>query len=226
MCHQLIRRTVGNCRPIPLLSTLAKVQERIVFCGLYKFLSENILLTTTNSWFKERDSTIYQLINIVDKIYKALEGGKDVNMVFLDISKAFDKGLHHQLRANGICGNLLTWLEDYLTNRKIRVVINGQAAQWALTNAGVPEGSILGPLLFLIFINDIGDNIESDINLFSDETSLMKIIELYEMVDRDLQVLADLANQWLVTFNAAKTIPTYHQKERKYCSSSPLPKWY
>jgi hypothetical protein len=95
------RSMVSNYRPISLLSTLAKVQERIVYIKLYDFLTANNLLTAKNSGFKERDSAICQLINIVDKIYKAIEDDKDVCMVFLDVSKAFDrvwhKGLLHKL---------------------------------------------------------------------------------------------------------------------------------
>ena len=115
-----------------------------------------------------------------------------------------------KLRSNGIDGNLLRWLEDYLTNREIRVVINGQSAPWAETNAGVPQGSILGPLLFLVFINDAVDSIESDINLFADDTSLMNIIDQindsYAILNNDLQKLSDWANQWLVRYNATKTV--------------------
>ena len=88
------------------------------------------------------------------------------------LSKAFDKvwhkGLLHKLKSNAIEGNLLKWLEDYLYDRRIRVVINGQCAPWATTNAGAPQGSILGPLLFLVFIKDVVNDIDSDINLFAD----------------------------------------------------------
>jgi hypothetical protein len=223
------RSIVGNYRPISLLSTLAKVQERIVYRRLYRFLSDNNLLTPKNSGFKERDSAMYQLINIVDKIYRALEDGKDISMVFLDVSKAFDKvwhlGLLYKLKTNGIDGKLLEWLEDYLSNRMIRVVINGQSAPWAETNAGVPQGSILGPLLFLVFINDLVSNIESDINLFADDTSLMNIIEQiqdsYATVNRDLQKLSDWADQWLVTYNAAKSV-SLHISRRDYDAAHPI----
>jgi hypothetical protein len=135
-------------------------------------------------------------------------------MVFLDICKAFNKvwhrGLLHKLKCNGIDGTLLLWLEDYLKDREIRVVINGQCASWASTNAGVPQGSILGPLLFLVFINDVVDYIVSDINLFADDTSLMNVIEQlqasYVTTNEDLIKLAAWAKQWLVTYNAAKTV--------------------
>jgi hypothetical protein len=208
------RSIVSNYRPISLLSTLSKVQERIVYKSMYRFLSQNGLLTAKNSGFKERDSAICQLINIVDKIYKAIEDDKDVCMVFLDVPKAFDrvwhKGLLHKLKNNGIDGKLLEWLESYLSDREIRVVINGQTAPWAKTNAGVPQGSILGPLLFLVFINDVVDNIESDINLFADDTSLMKTVEqivtAYDAIDRDLRTLSVWSDQWMVKYNATKTV--------------------
>jgi hypothetical protein len=217
------RSIIGNYRPISLLSIPAKVQERVVFRRLYSYLTDCDLLTPKNSGFKERDSAILQLINIVDKIYQALEAGKDVNMVFLDVSKAFDrvwhKGLVHKLKANGIGGHLLLWLEDYLTGREIRVVINGQDAPWAKTNAGVPQGSILGPLLFLVYINDIVADIESDINLFADDTSLLNVIDqlqtTFDTLNLDLQTLSDWACQWLVTFNATKTVSLHITKKRE-----------
>jgi hypothetical protein len=110
----------------------------------------------------------------------------------------------------GIEGRLFDWLCDYLTDRKIRVVINGQNSEWLSTTAGVPQGSILGPLLFLIFVNDITENIESDIHLFADDTSLMEIldnhIESYARLNRDLVRLSLWAEKWLITFNAAKTV--------------------
>jgi hypothetical protein len=98
------------------------------------------------------------------------------------------------------------------------VVINGQAAPWAKTNAGVPQGSILGPLLFLVFINDVVDDIESDINLFADDTSLMKtidqVIAAYATIDRDLRTLSLWADQWLVTYNATKTVSLHISTKR------------
>jgi hypothetical protein len=222
------RSLVDNYRPISLLSTLAKVQERIVYKRLYKHLMSNGLLTSKNSGFKERDSAMCQLIKIVDSIYKALEDGKDINLVFLDVSKAFDKvwhkGLIHKLKSNGISGMLLAWIEDYLSNREIRVVINGQNAAWVQTNAGVPQGSVLGPLLFLVYINDVVDGIETDINLFADDTSLINIIDQladsYAKTNRDLIKLASWADKWLVTYNASKTVSLHISRKH---DAIPLP---
>ena len=104
----------------------------------------------------------------------------DVRAVFLDISKAFDKvwheGLLYKLKQNGISGNLLETLTDFLKDRKQRVVLNGQNFSWANVEAGVPQGSILGLLLFLIYINDLPDNLSINVKLFADDTSLLSVV--------------------------------------------------
>jgi hypothetical protein len=208
------RSIISNYRPIALLSCVGKVQERVVYSRIYNYLKVNDLLTWRNSGFKALDSAMNQLVFITDKIYKALESGNEVCLVFLDVSKAFDRvwhaGLLHKIKRMGITGSLFDWLADYLSDRKIRAAINGQSGEWQLTNAGVPQGSILGPLLFLIFINDITENIESDIHLFADDTSLMDIIDeyqtSYDKLNRDLERLSNWASKWLVTFNATKTV--------------------
>ena len=96
----------------------------------------------------------------------------ETRAIFLDISKAFDKvwheGLIFKLRRNGISGNLLAFFQNYLSNRHQRVVLNGQESKWMGLGAGVPQGSVLGPLLFLVYINDLTDNILSDMRLFAD----------------------------------------------------------
>ena len=112
---------------------------------------------------------------------KALDEGKEVRTVFCDISKVFDRVWHEdllfKLRKAGINGELLDWLSNYLTNRKQRVVIPGDVSKWAFIKAGVPQGSILGPLLFLSYINDIVVDIRANIRLFADDTSLYMIVD-------------------------------------------------
>ena len=106
---------------------------------------------------------------------------KEVRVVFCDISKAFDRvchaGLIHKIKAAGISGNLLKWFVSYHENRKQRVVLSGAQSNWNFIQAGVPQGSILGPLLFLLYINDIVSEIGSSIRIFADDTSLFIIVE-------------------------------------------------
>lgn len=202
-----------NYRPISLLSCISKVMERVVFNEIYNYCVINRLFNERNSGFKHGDSTVYQLTNIVHRLYKNMDDECETCMVFLDVSKAFDKvyhkGLLFKLRQIGISGCLLLWLESYISNRRQRVVVDGIHSPWTSTNAGVPQGSILGPLLFLIFINDISDNILSDVFIFADDTSLMRKIEDikldFNIINRDLHTLSEWADQWRVTFNASKT---------------------
>jgi hypothetical protein len=208
------RQTKSNYRPISLLSNISKVQERIVHNRLYEHCRTNNLLTERNSGFKPFDSTINRLIHLTHQIYDGLDKKRDILIVFLDISKAFDRvwhlGLLHKLREFGISGSLYDWLESYLTGRNQKVTIGGQESSTKTTNAGVPQGSILGPLLFLIFINDIVQVVENPIFLFADDASLMKIFqninEATLSVNRDLQHLTTWAYTWRITFNPIKTV--------------------
>ena len=139
------------------------------------------ILITLQSGFISGDSTVNQLVDIYNSFCEALDEGKEVRAIFCDISKAFDrvwhKGLLYKLQTVGITGHLLQWFTDYLNNRKQRVVLPGVFSHWTDLKAGVPQGSILGPLLFLIYINDIVRNINSSIRLFADDTSLYIIVE-------------------------------------------------
>ena len=136
-----------------------------------------------------------------------------MRVVFCDISKSFDRvwheGLLLKLEAAGISANLLLWFRSYLTNRKQRVVLPGAESEWTYIRAGVPEGSILGPLLFLLFINDIVKDIGSNIRLFADDTSLFISVEnpdtAAELLNLDLDKILKWAKRWLVLFNPVKT---------------------
>ena len=170
------RQNKKNYRPVSLLSTVGKTLERIIFNKMYSYCESNGHLTWRNSGYRKRDSTINQLTYIVNNIYKSLDNNEDNCLVFLDQSRAFDRifhdGLKLKLSGIGINGALYNLLSSYLDNRRIRVVLNGQKSRWFKITAGVPQGSILGPLLFLIYIADIVEHLESEIYLYADDAVL------------------------------------------------------
>ncbi len=203
----------SNYRPISLLNTISKVLERAVFKYLYNHFKDNNILTPLQSGFVPGDSTVNQLTFLYNTFCRALDDGKEVRVVFCDISKAFDRvwhtGLLLKLKAAGVINNIHDWFTSYLSNRKQRVVLPGVTSDWNQIKAGVPQGSILGPLLFLLYINDIVNDINSSIRLFADDTSLYLIVDTPETASRtinaDLDTITNWSNKWLVLFNPKKT---------------------
>ena len=204
---------VSNYRPISLLNSEDKVLERLVFKYFYNHLRDNNLLSSLQSGFLPGDSTANQLSFLYNMFCQALDSGKEVRAVFCDISKAFDRvwhaGLLAKLQAAGVTGKVHAWFADYLSDRKQRVVLPGADSDWIYIRAGVPQGSILGPLLFLLYINDIVNDIGSNIRLFADDTSLFIIVDdpviAAGCINADLGKISAWASTWLVTINPSKT---------------------
>lgn len=203
----------NNYRPISLLSCIGKVMERCVHGHIFKFLIENSLLTVSQSGFIPKDSTTFQLLTIYDDFCKALNDKITTQAIFFDISKAFDRvwhqGLIRKCYAIGIRGTLLDWLRNYLTDRYQAVVIKGEKSSYKLVQAGVPQGSVLGPLLFLIYINDIVKGIDSIIKLFADDTSIYLSLDDVQMrteiLNSDMKKITDWSTKWKVDFHPGKT---------------------
>ena len=162
------------------------------------------------SGFRPGDSTINQVLSITHEIYASFEQFDETRATFLDLSKASDKtwheGLLFKLKNLGITGSLHDLLKNYLSDRSQRVVLNGQESDWTHISAGVPQGSVLGPLLFLVYINDLTENISSNIKLFADDASLFTRINnnvnaSHERLMRDLEKITAWAYQWKMKFN-------------------------
>eukprot|EP00916_Digyalum_oweni_P006721 GHVL01011503.1.p1 GENE.GHVL01011503.1~~GHVL01011503.1.p1 ORF type:complete len:354 (+),score=16.94 GHVL01011503.1:1058-2119(+) len=187
--------------------------ERCVHSHVYTFLQRNDILTPAQSGFIPGDSTSCQLASIYDEFCLNYDMGITTQAVFCDVSKAFEKvwhkGLLYKLELVGIRGQLLKWFHDYLTNRHQAVVIKGAKSALKCIPAGVPQGSVLGPLLFLIYINDIVNDTESVIKLFADDTSMSMSLEdptrRAQILNADLYKINTWAKQWKVKFNEAKT---------------------
>ena len=207
------KEVCNNYRPISLLSCVGKAFEKCVQQNTFQYLNSNNLITPHQSGFIPGDSTVYHLLNLYHDLCSSLDGNNTVQAIFFDISKAFDRvwhrGLIHKLEAIGIRGSLLNWYIDYLKDRKQAVVIKGEQSDYGEITAGVPQGSVLGPLLFLIYINDIILEIESTIKLFADDTSMYSFIKDLEIqsstLNSDLSKINEWANKWKVSFNQTKT---------------------
>ena len=171
--------------------------------------SSHKLISKNQSGFRPDDSCINQLLSINHEIYQSFDDNVEVRAVFLYISKAFDKvwhkGLIFKLKENGISDKILNIITDFLSFRKQRVVLNGQASPWVSIEAGVPQGSILGPLLFLIYINDLSDDLSTTAKLFADDTSLFSIVQNVNTsashLNNDLSKISNWAFQWKMSFN-------------------------
>ena len=191
--------------------------EKIIFDRLYNFLLQEELLNPNQSGFRPSDSCVNQLIAITHEIFEAFHYNPSlgVRSVFLDISKAFDKvwykGLLYKLKSMGISGELYNLLENYLSDRFQRVLLNGQTSSWRPVLAGVPQGSILGPLLFLIYINDLPNELKSNAKLFADNTSLFTIVkdetESANILSNDLSEISKWAYDWKMLFNPNPSKP-------------------
>ena len=183
------------------------------------------MLTKNQSGFRPDDSTINQLIFLVNEIQKAFDDPKclEVRAIFLDISKAFDKvwhdGLIFKLKQNGVKGKLIKLFESYLHNRTQRVVLNGSHSKFSSIESGVPQGSVLGPLLYLIYINDLEKDILSNIKFFADDTMLYSIVNdrshTANDLNHDLNLIQRWAHQWKMEFNPD---PTKQAKEVLFSS--------
>ena len=168
---------VSNYRPISILSCINKIYEKLICKRLYKFLSKKKCLYDYQFGFRENHSTLQALIETVDNIKLDIDNNKLVCGIFADLSKAFDTVDHSILikkidyyGIRGVAKNLIT---SYLTNRKQYVQVNGSKSKYLPITCGVPQGSVLGPLLFLLFINDIVHSCpEAKLVMFADNTSV------------------------------------------------------
>ena len=205
------KQLVNNYRPISLLPIFGRIFEKIIFNRIYNFLSEENLLNHNQSGFRPSDSCVNKLLSITHEIVEAFDCNPtlEVRSVFLDISKAFDKvwheGLLYKLKSMGISGELHKLLENYLSGRLQRVVLNGQTSSWRPVLAGVSQGSILGPLLFLVYINNLPNGLKSNPKLFADDTSLFAIVkdknESADVLNNDLLLISKWAYDWKMLFN-------------------------
>jgi len=218
---------VENYRPISLLSNLDKILQKLMFLRITNFLEHNNILYNRQFGFRSKHSTTNALITSVEQIYKAIDRGDYSASVLIDLQKAFDTVDHSilisKLNHYGIRGLPLSWFKSFLSQRSQFVSISGVNSSTKYIAHGVPQGSVLGPLLFLIYINDLKKAIPfSTVNLFADDTMLFfsnpSLKSLTKKLNIDLKCLTNWLNSNKIALNSSKTELLLFKPRHKICT--------
>ncbi len=201
----------GNYRPVSLTSIVCKTLEAIIRDHLNDFISSNNLLSTCQHGFVNGRSCSTQLLQCLDVWTDLMDQGESIDVIYLDFAKAFDSVPHQRLlnkmKGMGFTKQILDWSENFLTGREQRVVVNGAKSSWSNVLSGVPQGSVLGPIYFILFINDMPDCVHNLIALFADDAKLFSSVRNatdQEHLQHDLHQLQRWAEEWQLRFNAKK----------------------
>lgn len=226
------KQSLTNYRPISLTCTACKLLEHIISKHISSFLQDHSVLTDKQYGFRRGFSTTSQLVEFSHDLSLAINKQSQVDVIFLDFCKAFDKVSHPKLltKLNFILKNetLIAWIRDYLTNRRQFVEFNECSSNVVGVDSGVPQGSVLGPLLFLLFINDIGNNISVKIRLFADDCVLYNEINCAEdqrRLNHDLDLIVTWCRNWQMCLNYDKTVFMSVTRKRRplpfsYCANN------
>ena len=227
------KRTPGNFRPVSLTSIFSKVIESLIRDNIVNHMMTNDLFADEQHGFVPGRSCVTQLLVVLEEWTAYVEDRVNVDAIYLDFSKAFDSVPHERLliklAAYGIRGNILHWIRQFLSNRKQRVVINGQKSTWADVASGIPQGSVLGPILFVIFINDLPSVLQSTARIFADDTKVYRpLITPADtlILQNDIANLLEWSKTWQLSFNESKCkilhLGTTNQKQDYYMNGTTL----
>ena len=205
------RDNAENYRPISLTSQVVKLLEKLIRRKVMDHLLKVGTLSDEQHGFREKKSCMTNVLEALEYITKAVDEGFPVDEIFLDFKKAFDKVSHelllYKLDCMGIRGNILSWISSFLIDRKQRVRVNGSYSSWVNVTSGVPQGSVIGPLLFLAFINDMPNNISTNCKLFADDSKLYGIVDTmdnFEKLQEDLNKCYNWSRTWKMDFHPKK----------------------
>ena len=214
-------------RPIALLSSLAKVFERLVHAQLLTHCLTNNIIPDEQFGFLPKRSTSWQLLSIVDDWERALDERKTIHACFLDVAKAFDRVDHglllHKLASIGVTGNESLWFESYLLNRSICTAVDGVRSSFKPISSGVPQGSVLGPFLFIIYFRDLPSALSIKSVLFADDTMMYDVSCTAVQssspccsLQKNLSFVSTWANTWSTKFNAGKSSHLLVSRKKNY----------
>jgi hypothetical protein len=201
----------SNYRPISLTSQVCKLMERNISKALKQYLEKNNILIPNQYGFRAGKSCILNLLDCWHNITESIEESDPVDVVYFDFSKAFDKVPHapllRKLRTIGVSGKLHDWIKAWLSNREQQVVLNGEHSTRCAVTSSVPQGSVLGPVLFLIYINDLCEHLTCDSYLFADDTKIVQKVtneSEQSLLQANINTLHQWSSKWGMTFNVTK----------------------
>ena len=198
----------NNYRPVSLTSVLCKTLESFVTDSLQNYMENNKFFSECQHGFRKHRSCVTQLLEVMNDFTNLIDNGHNIDVLYLDFSKAFDTVPHERLLAKlksyGITNNIHSWIKSFLSDRKQRVRVNNSFSNFSPITSGIPQGSILGPVLFIIFINDLPDCVESGCKIFADDTKIYNSTENSGVIQDDINALLEWSNTWQLKFNAQK----------------------
>ena len=226
------KKVAGNYRPVSLTSIACKLLESYIRDSLVKYMKDNKFLTKKQFGFLAGRSTVLQLLKVLDRWTEILDSGGCVDVIYCDFKKAFDTVPHRRLISvldyYGVCDPVLSWIGDFLSNRRQRVLVNGQSSDWHDVISGIPQGSVLGPVLFVVYINTMVENETiSDIFLYADDAKTFNAIysdKDSDALQDDLNGMVEWTDKSLLQFHPGKCVsmritsprivPTYKHEYR------------
>ena len=187
------REELGNDKPVSVTSVVGKVLETLIKDQMRNHLNKYKLIKGSQCGFTKGSSCLTNLLEFYEAVSDCVDEGKAVDIVYLDFKKVFDKVPHRRLIANvracGVAGQVTNWIANWLSDRKQRVAVSGRMSCWEDVSSRVPQGSVLGPLLFIICINDLDSGVNSKLFKFADDTKLGRKVDSRGVVFRFRKVL-------------------------------------